>query len=78
MPYRVGLAQKIGDLALRGNSNLTFAIGGSDGLSRDVKQRADFSLSFPKMTFPHQLMRVTLLEQLCRAYTISNSRKYHK
>lgn len=74
----VELANKIGDLALRGNSNITFVIGGSGGLSKDVKQRSDFGLSFSRMTFPHQLMRVILLEQLYRAFTINNNGKYHK
>ena len=59
-------------------SNIVFIIGGSYGLSKEVKERSDFSLSFSKMTFPHQLMRVILLEQIYRAYRIINNEPYHK
>lgn len=72
------LAQKISDLALRGNSNLVLIIGGSIGLSDEVYKRADFQLSFSKMTFPHQLIRVILLEQVYRAFKINRGEKYHK
>lgn len=72
------LAEKISSAALAGNSKLCFIIGGSLGLSDTVKQRADFKLSFSPMTFPHQLMRVILSEQIYRAYTIISGQKYHK
>ena len=60
------------------NSNITFIIGGSYGLSDEVKKRANFSLSFSKLTFPHQLFRVMLLEQIYRTYKIRNNENYHK
>lgn len=60
------------------SSKITFVIGGSDGLDGEVKARADFRLSFSKMTFPHQLMRIILLEQIYRAFTINENIKYHK
>ena len=72
------LADKMSDLAVRGNSNITFVIGGSLGLSDEVLDRADYNLSFSKMTFPHQLMRLILLEQVYRAYRINNNEPYHK
>ena len=72
------LADKMSDLAVRGNSNITFVIGGSLGLSDEVLDRADYKLSFSKMTFPHQLMRLILLEQVYRAYRINNNELYHK
>ena len=72
------LATKMADLALRGNSTIDFIIGGSLGLSQDVSRRADFKLSFSAMTFPHQMMRVILLEQIYRAYKINNNEAYHK
>ena len=65
-------------LALEGKSELVFVIGGSLGLSEQVKARADLRLGFSKMTFPHQLMRVILLEQIYRAYKIRNHEAYHK
>ncbi|WP_028778237.1 23S rRNA (pseudouridine(1915)-N(3))-methyltransferase RlmH [Shimazuella kribbensis] len=71
-------ADKINQLAIYGNSHLTFIIGGSDGLSPEVMQKADLSLSFSEMTFPHQLMRVFLLEQIYRAYKIIRGEHYHK
>ena len=63
---------------LYNNKHLTFIIGSSDGLDEDVKKRSDYKLSFSKMTFPHQLMRVIFLEQVYRALSIINNKKYHK
>ncbi len=60
------------------NKNLVFVIGGSYGLSSDVKKRSDFKLSFSSFTFPHQLFRVILLEQIYRAFKINNNESYHK
>ena len=60
------------------NKNLTFVIGGSYGLDESVKSRSDYKLSFSKFTFPHQLFRVILLEQIYRAYKINNNENYHK
>ena len=59
-------------------SKLTFVIGGSYGLSSSVKKRSNYLLSFSKMTFPHQMFRVILLEQIYRAYKINNNESYHK
>ncbi len=70
-------AKKV-NAALYNHSKLTFVIGGSYGLSTDVKNRANYLLSFSKMTFPHQLFRVILLEQIYRAYKINNNESYHK
>lgn len=72
------LANLVDDLGVRGNSNIALVIGGSLGLSKEVLDRADYKLSFSKMTFPHQLMRVILLEQVYRAYRIINGEPYHK
>ncbi len=72
------LADTISKLAVRGNSHITFIIGGSLGLSDDVLSRADYKLSFSKMTFPHQLMKLILLEQVYRAFRINNNEPYHK
>lgn len=74
----VELSNKIDKLGIDGESNITFVIGGSLGLADKVINRADFSLSFSKMTFPHQLMRVILLEQIYRAYRIMKNEPYHK
>lgn len=60
------------------NSNIIFVIGGSDGLSDIVKKRSNYALSFSKLTFPHQLFRVILLEQIYRAFKIINNESYHK
>ena len=72
------LSRKIEDLGVRGKSHLCFIIGGSLGLSRAVLSRADEHLSFSRMTFPHQLMRVILLEQLYRSFRIMRGEPYHK
>lgn len=72
------LAELIDGLGVRGESHLQFVIGGSLGLSKKVLGRADYKLSFSKMTFPHQLMRVILLEQIYRSYRIINGEPYHK
>lgn len=73
----VEFAKKI-DNNFNSNKNLTFVIGGSYGLDDMVKLRSDYKLSFSKFTFPHQLFRVILLEQIYRAYKINNNENYHK
>lgn len=72
------LAEKIEELALKGISDIIFIIGGSLGLSDEVIKRADFKLSFSRMTFPHQMMRVILLEQIYRSFKIIRNESYHK
>lgn len=72
------LSEKIEKLGIQGTSHIYFIIGGSLGLADEVVKRADYKLSFSKMTFPHQLMRVILLEQIYRAYRIMNNEPYHK
>ena len=72
------LAQKINSLALSGRGKICFIIGGSFGLSDEVKSLGGLKLSFGKLTLPHQLMRVILLEQIYRAFSILNNSKYHK
>ena len=72
------LAERIEKLGVRGISQIVFVIGGSLGLSAQVMKRADYALSFSRMTFPHQLMRVVLLEQIYRSYRIMNHQPYHK
>lgn len=72
------LADKINSLGIDGISHIQFVIGGSLGLSPEVLSRADMKLSFGRMTFPHQLMRVILLEQIYRSYRIINNEPYHK
>lgn len=74
----VELSEKINQIGVSGKGHITFIIGGSLGLSDEVKSRADFKLSFSKMTFPHQLMRVVLLEQIYRSYRILGNEPYHK
>ncbi len=73
-----GFAATIDKLALSGKSHITFIIGGSLGLSQEVSNRADFKLSFSDMTFPHQMIRVFLLEQIYRAFKINCNESYHK
>lgn len=72
------LASQIEQLATYGTSKITFIIGGSLGLSKEVMQRANSTLSFSKMTFPHQLMRLILVEQVYRAFRINRGEPYHK
>ena len=74
----VELAKKIEKLGINGVSHIQFIIGGSLGLHSSVMQKADFKLSFSRMTFPHQLMRVILLEQIYRSYRIISKEPYHK
>lgn len=71
-------SQKIENLAVQGVSHLLFVIGGSLGLGQNILQKSDFAMSFSKMTYPHQLMRVILLEQIYRGYRIANGEPYHK
>ena len=72
------LADRIEKLGVSGISQIVFVIGGSLGLSAQVMKRADYALSFSRMTFPHQLMRVVLLEQIYRSYRIMNHQPYLK
>ena len=78
MMTSVELSEKINDLAISGRSSITFMIGGSLGLAPEVMARADYKLSFSKMTFPHMLFRVMLLEQIYRSFRIINHEPYHK
>lgn len=73
-----GFADKLQKLCVSGQSHIVFVIGGSIGLDREILQEADETLSFSQMTFPHQLMRVVLLEQVYRAYRIIQGEPYHK
>ena len=77
-PDSVELSREIETLGVRGESHIVFVIGGSLGLSGEVMKRANEMISFSRMTFPHQLMRVILLEQVYRAYRIMNNEPYHK
>lgn len=72
------LAEKIEKLGIQGTSHIIFIIGGSIGLGKSVLKKSDYALSFSRMTFPHQLMRVILLEQVYRSYRIMNGEPYHK
>ena len=72
------LAEKMERLSVDGKSSVVFVIGGSLGLSGEVSERADMKLSFSAMTFPHQMMRVILLEQIYRSFKINRNEKYHK
>ena len=74
----VDFAQKIREIANEGQNEIIFVIGGANGLAKSVKARSDFKLSFSKMTFPHQLARVMLAEQLYRAMKILANEPYHK
>ncbi len=71
------LANKIDNILLN-NSNITFIIGGSLGLDESIKKRSNYKLSFSKLTFPHQLFRIILLEQIYRSFRILNNESYHK
>lgn len=73
----LSLANKI-DTTFNHNSNLVFVIGGSYGIHEDIKKIANYKLSFSKLTFPHQLFRIILLEQIYRAFKILNNETYHK
>lgn len=73
----IELADKL-DKTLITSSDITFIIGGSYGIHHDIKEKSNYKLSFSKMTFPHQLFRILLLEQLFRSYKILNNEKYHK
>lgn len=73
-----GLAAKMDELATYGKSKVAFVIGGSLGISDEVRKRSDFALSFSKLTFPHQLMRLVLLEQVYRGFRIVRGEPYHK
>src|SRR5699024_6278927 len=72
------LAKEMDKLAISGKSSIAFIIGGSNGLSEEVLKRANQKLSFSKMTFPHQLMKVILMEQVYRAFKILRGEPYHK
>ncbi len=74
----VGLAEHLDDLGVRGKSSVVFVIGGSLGLADAVLSRADEKISFSALTFPHQLMRVILLEQIYRCFRITRGEPYHK
>lgn len=74
----VALSEKIQSVGLSGDSTITFVIGSSYGLSDEVKRMADLKLSMSPMTFPHQLARVMLYEQIYRSYQIQTGSKYHK
>jgi len=74
----VELSQKIETLMNHGSSDIVFVIGGSNGLGQAIKQRSNYELSFSNMTYPHQLMKVVLLEQIYRAFKIMKGEAYHK
>ena len=71
------LSQKIDTLTLNGHSHITFLIGGAFGLSQEIRDRADERISFSRMTFTHQMIRLLLIEQIYRAFKISRGEKYH-
>ncbi|PAT01146.1 23S rRNA (pseudouridine(1915)-N(3))-methyltransferase RlmH [Candidatus Izimaplasma bacterium ZiA1] len=72
------LSKKIEEIKTYNNSHITFIIGGSLGLSKDIINKSNYLLSFSKMTFPHQLMKLILLEQIYRSFRITNNEPYHK
>lgn len=74
----IALANKLQEISTYFNSNITFIIGGSMGVGDEVRRQADYRLSFSKLTFPHQLMRGILLEQIYRCFKILNNEAYHK
>ena len=78
MPDSVALSKKLQKLMTGGVSHFVFVIGGSLGFSPEVRKRSDYALSFSRMTFPHQLMRLILLEQIYRSFKIMNHEPYHK
>ena len=71
------LAARLDELALSGKSHITFVVGGAFGYTDDLRRRADFALSFSRMTFTHQMIRLLLVEQIYRAFKISRGEKYH-
>lgn len=74
----IELSNEIKNIMLKGHSEMSFVIGGSYGLSETIKKRADLRISFSKLTFPHQLFRVILMEQIYRVFKIINNEPYHK
>ena len=74
----VAFSRQLGNLGIQGQSHICFVIGGSIGLGDVLLKRSNYALSFSKMTFPHQLMRVILLEQIYRSYRIMTNQPYHK
>ena len=74
----VEISEKIKEITLKGASEISFIIGGSYGLDNSIKKRADLRLSFSRLTFPHQLFRVILLEQIYRVFKVINNEPYHK
>ena len=71
-------SQKIEEISVRGFSDITFIIGGSDGIGENIKNKCNFKLSFSKLTYPHGLFRLILLEQIYRSFKILNNESYHK
>ena len=76
--YSEEFSKQLEQASINGSSTLTFVIGGSLGLSKEVKKRANLSVSFGRLTLPHQLMRLVLVEQIYRAFTIQQGSPYHK
>ena len=72
------ISKYIEDLKIKGSSSISFIIGGSNGINDEVRKKADMKLKFSYFTFPHQLMRLILMEQIYRWFSISNNIKYHK